>query len=136
MPVRGPPVAILGSMQPFEELDAYRACHQLTLGMHRVVEKLEERDPELAAQLWLAALFATGRIARAAAFSTPRWVAMYLERTLGALSEMAYHLNLAHTLSLVSDEDHRELESLRGRAVFYTMKQLTTLSPGAGEGSA
>ena len=121
-------------MQPFEDLDAYKACHQLTLSVHRVVERLEDRDPELAAQLWVAALFATSRIARAAAFSTPRWAAMYLERTLGALSEMSYHVTLAHTLNLVSDEDQRELESLRGRAVFYTMKQLTTLSPGPGEG--
>lgn len=121
-------------MQPLEDLDAYKACHQLTLSMHRVVEKLEDRDAELAAQLWLAALYATGRIARAAVFTAPRWVAMYLERALGALAEMAYHLNLAHTLGLIPEEDHRELESLRGRAVFYTMKQLTmVVSPPDGE---
>jgi hypothetical protein len=121
-------------VQPLEETDAYKACHQLTLGVHRVVEKLGERDPELAAQLWLAALYATGRLARAAVFTGPRWVAMYLERTLGALAEMAYHLNLAHTLGLMTDEDHRDLESLRGRAVFYTVKQLTTvITPPDGE---
>ena len=42
------------------------------------------------------------------------------DRSLAALSEIAYHLNMADGLSLLSKEDHQRLESLRGRAVFYT----------------
>ena len=57
-----------------------------------------------------------------------------LERTLAALSELGYHLQMARTLDLVTEETVRELESLRGRAVFYTTKLLMSLieDPGAG----
>lgn len=111
----------------YEHLDAFKVCHELTLRVHDVVQSLEERDPELAAQLWLAALWATGRIARGAGFRSRRMFALCLNRTLGALSEMGYHLNLALTMSLVSEQTHRSLESVRGRAVFYTIKLLTSL---------
>lgn len=53
---------------------------------------------------------------------------MSLDRTLGALAEVGYHLNIARTLDLVTEGTQQELESLRGRAVFYTAKLLTTLS--------
>ena len=31
----------------YEDLDAFKACHQLTLAVHRLAEKLEERDATL-----------------------------------------------------------------------------------------
>src|SRR6266496_3996771 len=37
------------AVSPYEDLDAFKACHQLTLAVHRVVEMLEERDAALAA---------------------------------------------------------------------------------------
>jgi hypothetical protein len=95
--------------------------------VHDVVEALQARDPALAAALWTAALRAPTRIARSTAFSRPRVVALCLDRTMGALAELSYHLSLARAMGLVSDDDHREIESLRGRAVFYTMKLLTSL---------
>lgn len=118
----------------YEDLDAYKACHQLTLRVHRVVEAMEARDPALATALWTAALRAPTRIARSTAFSRPRAVAMCLDRTLGALTELAYHLSLARVMGLVSDDDHREIESLRGRAVFYTIKLLMSLFPAPDQG--
>lgn len=117
-------------MPPFEDLDAFKACHELTLRVYGVVEQLRERDPELGAQLWSAALFASGRIARGVAFTNRRLFVMCLERSLAALSEIGYHLSLARAMGLVPDEDYGALESLRGRATFYTMKLLTTLVSG------
>lgn len=123
-------------MHPYEDLDAFKACHELTLRVYRVVDQMGEKDPELGAQLWSAALFASARIARGAAFSNRRLFVLCLERTLAALSEIAYHLGVAGAINLVSEEDHRELESLRGRAVFYTMKLLTQLISDPGRGGA
>jgi hypothetical protein len=53
--------------------------------------------------------------------------AMCLDRTLAALAEVGYHLNVARTLDLLTEGTQQDLESLRGRAVFYTTKLLTTL---------
>src|SRR2546429_1621711 len=35
----------------YEDLDAFKACHQLTLAVHRLAEKLEERDATLSGHL-------------------------------------------------------------------------------------
>jgi four helix bundle protein len=111
----------------YEQLDAFKVCHDLALRTYRVAEQLNERDPELAAQLWSAALFASGRIARGAGFGSRRMFAFCLDRTLGALSELGYHLTMARTLNLVTEDTERELEGLRGRAVFYTTKLIMSL---------
>ena len=39
------------AMPTYEDLDAFKACHALTLAVRRVNEKFEDRDPELAGQL-------------------------------------------------------------------------------------
>jgi len=58
-----------------------------------------------------------------------------VDRTLGALSEISYHLEMARTLDLISKADHRELESLGGRALFYVMKLAMSLGPDPAAGS-
>ncbi len=114
-------------MLAYEQLDAFRVCHELALRAHRAAEQIDERDPELAAQLWTAALIASGRIARGAGFGSRRMLALCLDRSLGALAEVGYHLKMARALDLMTEETERELESLRGRAVFYTTKLLSGL---------
>ena len=39
-------------MASYEDLDAFKACHQLALAVHTLTEGLDEIDPELSAQLW------------------------------------------------------------------------------------
>src|SRR5881398_2803999 len=63
----------------YEDLDAFKACHQLTLAVHRLAEKLEERDATLSGHLWAAALCASSRIARGSAFRNRRMFAMRSE---------------------------------------------------------
>jgi len=58
-----------------------------------------------------------------------------VDRTLGALSEISYHLEMARTLDLISRADHRELESLGGRALFYVMKLAMSLGPDPAAGN-
>lgn len=121
-------------MLPYRDLDAFKACHELTLALYPVVEGLRGRDPDLAGQLWQAALIAPGRIARGTAFENRRLFAFCLNRSISALVEIGYYLNLADGLRLIEQESCRELESLRNRANFYVTKLLTSLigppSPG------
>lgn len=56
------------------------------------------------------------------------WAAV--DRSVSALAEMSYHLEMAYTLGLISKEDLQSLESLRGRAVFYSMKLVFDLAGG------
>ena len=83
-----------------------------------MIKEFEERDPELATQLWSAVLVATSRIVRGPAMSNRRMFVACIDRTLGALSEVGYHLQMARGLDFVSEADEKELEGLRGRAVF------------------
>lgn len=109
-------------MRSFEQLDAFKVSHELTLAVHRIMDQVQARDAELAGQLWNAALIATGRIARGAGCGNRRMFTLCLNRSLGALDEINYLLQLARLMDLLTDETHRELESLRGRANFYVMK--------------
>ncbi|HWC75246.1 MAG TPA: four helix bundle protein [Gemmatimonadales bacterium] len=114
-------------MPSYEDLDAFKACHQLTLAVHKVTEGLDEKDPELSAQLWGAALIAPSRIARGSAFRNRKMFWVCVDRSVAALYEIEYHLKMGYTMGLISKEDHQNLESLRGRAVFYTMKLVMDL---------
>ena len=119
------------AVSPYEELDAFKACHQLTLAVHRVVETLEERDAALAAQLWAAALCASSRIARGSGFRNRRMFAACVDRTLAALAEISFYLEVGCAMDLISKDDRQELESLGGRALFYSMKLVTSLAGGS-----
>lgn len=121
-------------MSSYADLDAFKACHQLTLAVHRCNEKLEDRDGEVAAQLWSAALIASSRIARGSGYRNRRMFAVCVDRTLGALAELSAHLELAQELGLIAAEDYRELESLGGRALFYVMKLAMSLEPDGAAG--
>jgi four helix bundle protein len=117
-------------MSRYEDLDAFKACQELTLAMYPVAEGFEERDPELSVQLWSAALCASSKLARGTGYRNRKMFAACVDRALSALSEMCYLLNMASGLNLISKEDHQRLESLRGRAVFYTMKLIFELAGG------
>src|SRR5437868_14348022 len=118
------------AVSPYEGLDAFKACHQLTLAVHRVVETLEERDATLAAQLWAAALCASSRIARGSGFRNRRMFAACVDRTLAALAEISFYLEVGCAMDLISKDERQELESLGGRASFYSIKLVTSLPSG------
>jgi len=124
-------------MSTFEDLDAFKACHQLTLAVARVKPRLEERDGELAARLWSTGIVASSRIARGSGFRNTKLFRPCVDRTAAALAEFGAYLELARELEMISAEDHRELESLGGRALFYVMKLAVSLeTPNNPQGSA
>jgi len=129
--VRGRSPHYRWAVSAYEDLDAFKACHQLTLAVHRVVETLEERDGTLATQLWTAALCASSRIARGSGFRNRRMFAACVDRTLAALSEISFYLEVGSAMDLVSKEERQELESLGGRALFYSMKLVASLTEGS-----
>jgi four helix bundle protein len=117
-------------MSSYEDLDAFKSCHQLTMAVHKVAEAFEAKDPELSVQLWSAALCASTRIARGSGSRNRKMFWACVDRSVSALSEIAYHLQMAYTLGLISKEDHQNLESLRGRASFYCIKLVVELASG------
>src|SRR5205823_13219782 len=78
-----------------------------------------------------AALCASSRIARGSAFRNRRMFAACVDRTLSALSEISYYLDMGYAMGLISKEDHQEIESLGGRALFYSMKLVMSLAGGS-----
>jgi four helix bundle protein len=120
-------------MSSYEDLDAFKACHQLTLATWKVAEKIAEQDGELGAQLFGAALVASSRIARGSGTRNRKMFWACVDRSLCALSEIEYHLTMADTMGLISQEDRQVLESLRGRAVFYSTKLVLDLAAGGPE---
>jgi four helix bundle protein len=122
-------------MSSYEDLDAFKACQQLTLAVHTVAEGLEEKDPELSAQLWGAALTASSRIARGSGCRNRKMFWLCVDRSLSALAEIEYDLKMGYTLGLISKPDHDHIESLRGRAVFYSTKLVLDLAGGEPDGS-
>src|SRR2546427_11695798 len=88
----------------YEDLDAFKACHQLTLAVHRLAGKLEERDATLSGHLWAGALCTSSRIARGAAVRDRRMFAACGGRTLSALSEVSYFLDMGDAMGPVFKE--------------------------------
>ena len=117
-------------MSAYQELDAFKACHQLTLAVHRLAERLEERDATLSGDLWAAALCASSRIARGSGFRNRRMFAACVDRTLSALSEISYYLDMGYAMGLIAKDEHQEIESHGGRALFYCMKLVMSLAGG------
>jgi len=54
-----------------------------------------------------------------------------VDRTLAALSEISYDLEMGYTMGLISKEEHQEIESLGGGALFYSMKLVMSLAGGS-----
>src|SRR5436189_6200922 len=98
-------------MSTYEDLDAFKACHQLTLAAHRVTANLEERDAELAGRLWSAAIIASSRIARGSGYRDRRMFLAGGDRTAAALAEFEGYLEPARELGLISEEGRAALQS-------------------------
>src|SRR5438132_3928151 len=78
----------------------------------------------------------SSRIARGSAFRNRRMFAACVDRTLSALSEISYYLDMGYAMGLISKEDHQEIESLGGRALFYSMKLVMSLAGGSPDETA
>jgi len=125
-------------MQAYEKLDAWKVCHELTLGVYEATKAMLETEPDIAHQLRLAALLAAAKLARGAGTGNKTMFRECAGMSAGHLSEVSYFLNIAHVMGSLSDTTRQKLDALRGRALFYLLKHLTATRtpPEAGAASA
>jgi four helix bundle protein len=118
-------------MKAYEHLDAWKVCHELTLGVYETTKPMLDSDPDIAHQLRLAALLAAAKLARGAGTGNMTMFRECAGMSAGHLSEVSYYLNIAHVMGLVSDATQQKLDALRGRALFYIWKHLCPAPPAA-----
>ncbi len=111
---------------PYEKLDAWKACHALVLATMRAV-KGRELEQDLLDQLCYTSIRSASKLAFGAGTQSRKMFLHSAERSAGYLSEFAYILNLARVMGALPDKVCTELDALRGRASFYTVRLLTSL---------
>jgi len=116
-------------MKAYEELDAWKVCHELTLGVYETTKPMLDSEPDIAHQLRLAALLAAGKLARGAGTGNTVMFRECAGMSAGHLSEVSYYLNIANVMGLVSDAAQQKLDALRGRALFYIWKHVCPTPP-------
>ena len=112
-----PRAELTASAKRHEKLQAWAACHELTLTVYRLTAKwpLVERYG-LTAQARRAAYSAGANIAEGAAKRGSREFRRHLDMALGSLAELAYALELARDLDYTARAEWGEVEALRDRA--------------------
>jgi len=116
-------------MKAYEELDAWKVCHELTLGVYEATKPMLDPEPDIAHQLRLAALLAAAKLARGVGTGNRVMFRECAGMAAGHLSEVSYYLNTTHVMGLVCDATHQRLDALRGRALFYLWKHLCPPAP-------
>jgi four helix bundle protein len=119
-------------MFPFERLDAWHRCHELTLALYSVTRNWprEERFG-LVSQLRRAGVSAEANIAEGSAKRGRREFRRYLDISLGSLSEIACLLRIARDLDLLSAEDSARLDPIREKASQVTWRLYQSMTPSA-----
>ena len=116
-------------MMPYEKLDAWKVCHELVLEVWRATDKWTGADAEsLRDEIRSVALLAPARLANGAGRRLPKPFQRMVDFALGYLAELGYLLQQAEEAGLLTPPRHRDLDGLRGRAVFYTTKLFTSLT--------
>ena len=103
--------------KPHERLQAWAACHELAIAVHRLTRQWprEERFG-LAAQARRAAFSAAANICEGAARRGAREFRRFLDLSVGSLAELSYILRLASDLGYASRQEATEAEILRDHA--------------------
>ena len=100
-------------MQPYEQLDAWKAGHALALSVYRTTKAwpVEERYG-LTAQIRKAGFSVPANIVEGRAKLGAREFRRYLDIAWGSLAEVEYTLHLARDLGYLSTETYDELKGL------------------------
>jgi four helix bundle protein len=110
-------------MLPYERFAAWQRCHELVLAVYRVTASFPKDERYgLTSQARRAAFSAAANIAEGSAKRGLGEFRRYLDISIGSLSELAYILQLASELNLLTDKDRQALNALRARAGFLTWR--------------
>ncbi len=111
----------------YEDLDAWKACHALVLATHSSLKQRTQEDHDLLDRLCYTALRSAAKLAFGAGTHNRTMLLHSAERAAGYLSEFAYLTGMIRVMGLLSPTTCTELDALRGRAAFYTLRLLTSL---------
>jgi four helix bundle protein len=116
-------------MHPFERLDAWRACHQLTLSIYVATRDWPRTEQYgLTSQLRRAAASAATNIAEGGAKRGRAEFRRFLDIANGSLSEVAYLLMLARDIGILSRDDWERMDSVRAPASRLTWRLYQSMS--------
>lgn len=97
-------------MMPHEKLEAWRACLDLYVEVHRVTAGWPKREwYGLASQLRNAALSAGSNIAEGVARKGQKELARFLNIALGSLAEVSHQLRAANAVGVLAEAEYEQL---------------------------
>jgi four helix bundle protein len=118
-------------MAKYENLEAWKACHELALAVYRVTESFPSDERYgLTSQARRAAFSAAANICEGSARRGKREFRRFLDISLGSLSELTYVFRLARDLKIITQKGWEELEKVRGRAGFLTWRLYRSIANG------
>lgn len=124
------------TMMTYEKLDAWKVSHELVLAVWRATEKWSGPDGEcLRDELRSVALLAPAKLANGSGRLTRKSFQRCVDLALGYLIELGYLLQRGEETGLLTGVRRRELDAVRGRAVFYTTKLFVSLTENPETGS-
>ena len=116
-------------MPPFERLDAWHRCHELTLAVYVATAAWPKSELYgLVSQLRRAAVSAEANIAEGAAKRGRREFRRFLDIALGSLSEVACLLRIAADLGYLHGAEGDTLQQARERASQITWRLYQAMS--------
>lgn len=97
-------------MRDFRELQVWQKAHRLTLDVYQAMQQFpQEERYGLRSQIRRSAISIGTSIAEGAGRITRPEFARFLQNALGNASELEYELLLAHDLSYMGADQHRQL---------------------------
>ena len=119
-------------MLAHERLHAWKVCHELVLAIYDATNAFPKHELYgLTSQARRAAFSAAVNIAEGAAKRGSSEFRRFIDISIGSLAELAYILRLVRDLKLVSEDDWKRLDALRGRAGFMTWRLYQAVSRSA-----
>src|SRR6059036_2015843 len=120
-------------MAPYEELHAWRECHQLALAVYRATKCFPtEEQYGLTSQTRRAAFSAAANIVEGSSRRSKKEFRRFLDISLSSLTEVGYALRFSRDAGLLEDDVWRDLNDRQNRARFLTWQLYRALGGGGG----
>src|SRR5438105_9128561 len=113
---------------PYEELHAWRECHELALAVYRATKDFPaEEQYGLTSQTRRAAFSAAVNIVEGSARRSRKEFRRFLDIALSSLAEVGYALRFCREVGLLPDEEWSALNDRQNRARFLTLQLYRSL---------
>ena len=112
-----------GAVVKLDKIDAWKECFALCIATHHAIEEpLKQREDDVLRRLDYAAIRAGGRVAFGVGSGDRKLRRIGTGQAISFLHEYGFVLELAQDRRLLDRDTCEKLESLRGRALFYTRR--------------